>query len=148
MKVNFSDIEREALEDLCKAQGLNETALLRQALRHYQEHHLRLAAGETCHYSGDDARALAFTGNPQKMSFGEACLAVKENRLKAPYLSRWMHVKSGTVYVVRMNVIIEANLEPAVVYYPQYGEPEVVWCRPASEFFDGRFEFISKETSS
>ena len=147
MDVNFSDIECEAIESLAKSQGLDKTAVVRQALRLYHEHHLRLDAGETCHYSGDEARAMAYAGVSTGMSFEEACLAVKENRLKAPYLSRWVHVKSGTTYVVRMNVLIEATLEPAVVYYQQHGDPDVTWCRPASEFFDGRFELVSKETA-
>lgn len=147
MELDWTKEEQAAIEGLCKSQGLSEKALLRQALRLYQMHQHRLEAGETCHYSGDAERAREFAGDAKKMSFEDACRAVKENRHKAPYLSRWKHLKSGGIYTVRMNVIIEADLEPAVIYYPQYGEPEVVWCRPASEFFDGRFELISREVS-
>lgn len=63
-----------------------------------------------------------------------------KNRETAPYLSNWQHIKTGTVYAVRSHVLIEATLEPAVIYYQCHGNPVVEWCRPASEFFDGRFE--------
>ena len=67
---------------------------------------------------------------------------IKDNRVRAPYLSAWRHKKSGGSYTVQMHVIIEATLEPAVVYYRQFADPRETWCRPASEFFDGRFEAI------
>lgn len=147
MELNWTTEEQAAIDSLCKSQDLSTQALMRQALRLYQMHQHRLEAGETCHYSGDAARAAEFAKSAKAMSFEQACIEVKQNRLKAPYLSRWKHIKSGGLYTVRLNVIIEANLEPAVIYYPQHGAPEVNWCRPASEFFDGRFELISMEVS-
>lgn len=74
------------------------------------------------------------------MSLEPVTDAIKENQRRAPYLSEWRHVKSGKVYVVRMHAIIEATLEPAVIYYRKHAAPEETWCRPALEFFDGRFE--------
>lgn len=69
-----------------------------------------------------------------------ALAAVATNRALAPYLSTWRHLKSGGEYAVKEHVLIEATLEPAVVYYKRFAPPDETWCRPASEFFDGRFE--------
>lgn len=71
-------------------------------------------------------------------------IAIRENQEVAPYLSLWRHVKSGGEYMVRMHVILEATLEPAVIYYKRLADPAETWCRPASEFFDGRFERVSE----
>jgi hypothetical protein len=76
------------------------------------------------------------------MTFEEAKSAIAENRVRAPYLSYWKHLKSGGEYTVQMHVILEATLEPAIVYYKRYAAPDEVWCRLASEFFDGRFERV------
>jgi hypothetical protein len=70
--------------------------------------------------------------------------AVRENQKRAPYLSDWQHVKSGGIYAVKQHVIIEATLEPAVVYYKRHADPAETWVRPASEFFDGRFVRVEK----
>lgn len=67
------------------------------------------------------------------------------NRERAPYLSGWRHMKTGTVYAVQSHVLIEATLDPAVVYYQRHGDPVVTWCRPANEFFDGRFERVETQ---
>lgn len=64
---------------------------------------------------------------------------ISQNRELAPYQSEWQHLKSGHLYVVKMHVIQEATLEPAVIYYRKHGDPRETWCRVASEFFDGRF---------
>lgn len=74
------------------------------------------------------------------MTLDEAKAEIKANQVRAPYLSDWLHVKSGGKYAVKMHVLIEDTLEPAVVYYKRYDDPLVTWCRPAREFFDGRFE--------
>ena len=74
------------------------------------------------------------------MTLDDAKVAIEENRKRAPYLSDWVHVKSGGKYAVQYHVIIEATLEPAVVYYKRHADPRETWVRPASEFFDGRFE--------
>ena len=65
---------------------------------------------------------------------------IARNQQRAPYLSDWCHVASGDIFTVRMHVIIEATMEPAVVYYQKRAEPWETWLRPAAEFFDGRFE--------
>lgn len=62
------------------------------------------------------------------------------NSAKAPEGSVWRHKKSGGVYVVKLHVIVEATLAPAVVYHNRQKTKSEIWCRPASEFFDGRFE--------
>ncbi len=76
------------------------------------------------------------------MNMAAAKQAIRENKLRAPYLSEWMHLKTGDLYVATAHVIMEATLEPAVVYYRKFAPPDETWCRPASEFFDGRFEPI------
>lgn len=48
------------------------------------------------------------------------------------------HKKSGGVYRIQMLVTDEATMAPAVVYSSE--ETGMLWTRPASEFFDGRFE--------
>lgn len=54
--------------------------------------------------------------------------------------SLWRHKKTGNIYAIVAHTIIEATLQPAVVY----GKPGtlVTWCRPTPEFFDGRFERV------
>ncbi|AIT13306.1 hypothetical protein DSS3P1_71 [Ruegeria phage DSS3-P1] len=47
------------------------------------------------------------------------------------------HKKSGHVYRVMALAVREADLEPVVSYS---GDDGLIWIRPASEFFDGRFE--------
>ena len=74
----------------------------------------------------------------------EAKADIRRNQDRAPYLSDWLHVKSGGKYVVKMHVLLEATLEPAVIYYKRYDDPLVTLCLPASEFFDGRFERIAE----
>jgi hypothetical protein len=76
------------------------------------------------------------------MTLEEAKAELAANRERAPYLSYWKHVKSGGEYAVQMHVIIEATLEPAVVYYRRFADPSEYWCRPAKEFLDGRFERV------
>lgn len=57
-----SPAEWEVVEQLAQQQGLSAKAVLRQALRLYQLHCHRLAAGETCTWSGDAQRAAEFAG--------------------------------------------------------------------------------------
>lgn len=52
--------------------------------------------------------------------------------------SVWRH-RSGGLYRVVTTVIVEATLEPAVVYTKNGGDGVLKWCRPLSEFLDGRF---------
>ena len=65
-------------------------------------------------------------------------MKIMNGKFLAPYLSEWVHKKGG-LYVVRMHVIIESTLDHAIVYNRKFDEPEITWCRPATEFFDGRF---------
>jgi len=50
----------------------------------------------------------------------------------------WMHVKSKGVYTVFSSCQIEATNEEGVLYHSVEGKGPL-WCRPASEFLDGRF---------
>ena len=79
-------------------------------------------------------------GGETAVSLMASLREMKSNNERAPYLSRWRHLKSGGNYVVRMHVLLEHTLEPHVVYHKQFAEPFEMWCRPAREFFDGRFE--------
>ena len=81
------------------------------------------------------------------MELNPVTAEIQENQRRAPYLSQWRHVKSGNVYAVRMHVIIEATLDAAVVYNRKFAPPEETWCRPAAEFFDGRFERVETDES-
>lgn len=54
--------ERVALDDLAKKQELSLEAVMRQALRLYQMHTLRLREGETVTWSGDAQRMAEFSG--------------------------------------------------------------------------------------
>lgn len=60
---------------------------------------------------------------------------------------RWRHVKRGTTYRVlfeaaKASSVIAALDDMTMVVYQ--GEADgLVWVRPATEFFDGRFEALS-----
>lgn len=49
----------------------------------------------------------------------------------------WIHKKTGHRYEIVTFGLIEATLEPSVVYRSDKGQ---VWIRPVTEFFDGRFQ--------
>lgn len=49
----------------------------------------------------------------------------------------WIHKKTSNRYEIITFALIEATLEPSVVYRSEKGQ---VWIRPAHEFFDGRFQ--------
>ena len=49
----------------------------------------------------------------------------------------WIHKKTGHRYEIVTFALIEATLEPSVVYRSEKGQ---VWIRPAEQFFDGRFQ--------
>ena len=52
-------------------------------------------------------------------------------------LSVWVHRKTGDHYKVVSFCMIERDLTPAVVYRNLTNN--LTWCRPISEFIDGRF---------
>lgn len=54
-----------------------------------------------------------------------------------PVSLNYRHVKSGGIYRLLNVGLLEATLEPMVVY--QNIKTCEVWIRPQSEFFDGRF---------
>jgi hypothetical protein len=61
---------------------------------------------------------------------------------------RWRHIKRGSTYRVLYEAAKCSSISPAldemtmVVYQ---GEKDgLIWVRPAIEFFDGRFEALSK----
>lgn len=49
----------------------------------------------------------------------------------------WRHVKTGERYVIRRVGLRESDHEPLVMY-GKVGNP-LTWCRPVTEFLDGRF---------
>lgn len=56
----------------------------------------------------------------------------------------WRHRKTGDLYrILDDDVTRESDLEPVVVYQDVASGRK--WCRPAVEFFDGRFECIMME---
>lgn len=57
---------------------------------------------------------------------------------------KWLHVKSGNVYWVDYVAYNEKDLSPVIIYRSSKGDG-LIWSRPASEFFDGRFEVINEE---
>lgn len=54
---------------------------------------------------------------------------------------KWLHKKSGNTYWIDYVAYNEKDLEPFVIYRGTKGDG-LIWTRPASEFFDGRFEVI------
>lgn len=61
--------------------------------------------------------------------------------------SQWTHLKSGQDYVVTGLCLIEADLTMGVLYRAETVSGKYAdstknpqWCRPASEFLDGRFQ--------
>lgn len=62
-------------------------------------------------------------------------------RERVPAGTRWKHIKSGHDYMIHGHVIMEATLSLAITY-SMYGQTEI-WCRPAREFLDGRFERLT-----
>ncbi len=51
----------------------------------------------------------------------------------------WRHKKTGGVYHIVANCIIEATDTPAVAYR----KDGPIWVRPLAEFMDGRFEQVN-----
>lgn len=60
MDLTLTGAEQAALRQLAIDQDLSEAGVLRQALRLYQMHHVRLKAGETVTWSGDARRVRDF----------------------------------------------------------------------------------------
>lgn len=58
---------------------------------------------------------------------------------KAPVGSTWRHVGNGHVYEVVGACILEASVDPAVLYRQADNPNEVVWARKLDVFLD-RFE--------
>lgn len=61
-----------------------------------------------------------------------------QTELSALTSTLWRHVKTGGVYVISGECQIEATNEPAVLYQSVQTQGPL-WCRPKSEFLDGRF---------
>lgn len=77
----------------------------------------------------------------RESAFQAALDALEKAKRKSGLGDTWTHLKSGRVYKVQGFCLIEATLEPAVIYQAVYRDDPMVWCRPAEEFFDGRFVF-------
>jgi hypothetical protein len=88
--ITMTNKEWEAFEALAKAHDLSHGALALQAISFYQGIDARLAAGETCTWSGDANRAREFAGlpllppgvQPQDLALEQACDALKAVRDK------------------------------------------------------------------
>lgn len=53
----------------------------------------------------------------------------------------WQHVKSGGLYRIVSQGLIESDLTPATIYESLWDGQ--IWIRPTSEFEDGRFINLS-----
>lgn len=53
-------------------------------------------------------------------------------------MNLWRHKKTGRLYEVICQGLLEATLEPVTVYQSRVDGR--VWVRPSTEFLDGRFE--------
>lgn len=62
MTLNLTEREMEVLDALAAEKEMSKTAIMRQALRLYQEVNKRVMAGETMSFSGDQTRAIQFIG--------------------------------------------------------------------------------------
>lgn len=59
------------------------------------------------------------------------------------YSEIWQHVKTGGLYRIEdVNALIEADCTAAVAYRSLADGQ--LWVRPAAEFFDGRFQNLTK----
>ena len=56
MTLNLTEREMQVLDELCAKKGLNKTALMRQALRLYQEVETRLEQGERLVFENDQTK--------------------------------------------------------------------------------------------
>jgi hypothetical protein len=73
--------------------------------------------------------------------FAELLRDLNDAHMEAPVGSQWRHNKKGTVYEVAEYVIIEAVPTIGIVY--SAADKVLKWCRPLSEFLDGRFTRVS-----
>jgi len=55
--------------------------------------------------------------------------------------SKWKHVKTREVYDLVGFCRREHDIAPCVIYRSEL-HPEEMFCRPVTEFFDGRFQLI------
>ncbi len=76
------------------------------------------------------------------LSYNEAVLEVAELTFTCPPGSHWRH-RNGGIYEVVSIVIIEGTMSPAITYRCIDLSPALTWCRPASEFVDGRFSRVT-----
>lgn len=54
---------------------------------------------------------------------------------------KFKHMKSGGIYDIVAFCRREHDMEACVVYRSE-AHPEEMFCRPVTEFFDGRFQLI------
>lgn len=55
--------------------------------------------------------------------------------------SKWKHVKTGGIYDLLGFCRREHDMETCVIYRSELHHEET-FCRPTSEFFDGRFQLL------
>jgi len=59
MTLNLTDVEMDALEDLCQKKDLSKTAVLRQALRLYQAVEIRTERGAKLFFEDEQTKEKA-----------------------------------------------------------------------------------------
>jgi len=79
----------------------------------------------------------------ERLSLQEISANISPYHDQAPVGSEWRHVRTGGLYIVINHAVTsDDDMTPTVVYAPWTEEGlnhPVVFVRPASEFFDGRF---------
>ena len=76
----------------------------------------------------------------EKPGYAELEQILNKTMTAAPVGSLWKHVKTERWYRVIGHCFIEAQAEIAIIYVHDPHMIPLSWCRPASEFLDGRFE--------
>lgn len=74
----------------------------------------------------------------RRPSHDELADLVKSASDRVPPGSRWRH-RNGVEYVVFGVAVNESSLDPWVMYGDVTATRPFSWCRPLSEFLDGRF---------
>lgn len=77
------------------------------------------------------------------MTKDQAYEAVASNRVKAPYLSRWVDMETDERVVVYCHAICEETNVPQIVFYERFAGPGRHRVLSAETFLGGRFCWLS-----
>lgn len=58
--------------------------------------------------------------------------------------SRWLHVKTGHIYEVSGQCLLESTCQTGILYRMADVGTGILWCRPVVEFLDGRFKKLQE----